>query len=44
MDHDRLCPVAEPNGSCCPWMGRCDCQCMCDFIAVVRADERSDRG
>lgn len=23
------------DGPCCPWMGECDCQCMCDFIAQI---------
>ena len=38
-DHDPVCPVSE--GSCCPWMGDCDCQCLCDWIARVREDERN---
>lgn len=33
-DHDLMCP--NYKGSCCPWMGECDCQCMCDFITVIR--------
>jgi hypothetical protein len=40
MTHDPLC--ANANGSCCEWMGdNCVCQCSCDFIEQVRADERS---
>lgn len=35
MSHDSMCPVAEAGGSCCPWMGECDCQCMCDLILTV---------
>jgi hypothetical protein len=37
--HDRLCP--NFTGPCCPWVGDCTCQCMCDFINEVRDDERS---
>lgn len=33
-EHDVMCPNHE--GSCCPWMGDCDCQCMCDFISSIR--------
>jgi hypothetical protein len=33
VKHHPLCPVATK--SCCPWMGECDCQCMCDFINKV---------
>lgn len=36
MGHDVLCE--NYNGSCCPWMGDCECQCMCDFIGEVRLD------
>lgn len=36
--HDSLCECYE--GPCCPWMGPCECQCLCDFIAKVREDER----
>lgn len=36
-NHDVMCPNAE--GSCCPWMGDCDCQCNCDLINRVREDE-----
>ena len=35
--HDPLCPNSE--GVCCPWMGECNCQCLCDFILRVRRDE-----
>lgn len=38
MTHDPLCPIN--SGPCCPWMGHCDCQCECDWIARVREDER----
>lgn len=37
MTHDPLCLNAE--GTCCPWMGECNCQCTCDWIAEVREDE-----
>lgn len=37
MTHDPLCPNAE--GDCCPWMGECDCQCLCEWIAKIRTDE-----
>jgi hypothetical protein len=37
MTHDRLCLVYE--GPCCPWMGDCECQCICDWIEEVRRDE-----
>lgn len=37
MSHDPLCEVSE--GSCCPWMGLCECQCTCEFIREIRADE-----
>jgi hypothetical protein len=37
--HDLLCPVHA--GSCCPWMGDCDCQCACDFLHKVRTNERN---
>ena len=37
--HDSLCVCSK--GSCCPWMPEpCDCQCMCDFIAEVREDQK----
>ena len=36
--HDKFCYVSK--GSCCPWMGDCDCQCMCEFINEIREDER----
>lgn len=37
--HDSLCPVSEQ--SCCEWLPyACDCQCRCDVITQVRADER----
>ena len=39
MTHDPLCQNAK--GTCCPWMGDCSCQCMCDFIDEIRADERN---
>ena len=31
-DHLPECPVAD--GPCCPWMGECECQCMCDLLRV----------
>lgn len=37
--HDPLCPVY--GGPCCPWMGDCDCQCLCDFLHQVRTHERA---
>ena len=37
MTHDPKCPVSQ--GPCCPWMGDCDCQCLCDFIAEIRQDQ-----
>lgn len=30
------------NGSCCPWMGDCTCQCMCDLIAQVEDRVRAE--
>ncbi len=41
MNHDKFCPNVDET--CCPWMGlpACDCQCLCDFIARVREDERA---
>jgi len=39
LAHDKFCPVYE--GSCCPWMGNCVCQCNCDDIAAIREDERA---
>lgn len=43
--HDPKCPQAKYDNNCgCPWMSPCeDCHCMCDLIAEVRADERSQR-
>lgn len=32
--HHPLCPNYE--GTCCPWMGDCDCQCLCDFINKIK--------
>lgn len=32
--HDPKCACFK--GSCCPWVGECDCQCMCDFIDSIR--------
>ena len=40
-NHDPLCYVAKNGGNCCPWMPECDCQCMCDYINEIRADEQS---
>lgn len=37
--HDPMCQISVRP--CCPWMGVCDCQCECDWIARVREDERS---
>ena len=34
--HDLLC--INYQGSCCPWMGDCSCQCDCEFISKVRED------
>ena len=39
--HDPRCP--NYNGSCCPWMGDCTCQCMCDWIAEIRSDYRKKK-
>lgn len=39
MTHDPLC--VNHNGSCCPWMGDCTCQCTCDTIAIIRADQHT---
>jgi len=38
MSHDPLCE--NSRGSCCPWMGECDCQCTCARIREIRDDER----
>lgn len=39
VEHDSMCQNSK--GSCCPWMpSECYCQCMCDYIAEIRADER----
>jgi len=35
IHHDRLCPVCATHSS-----PGCDCDCLCDFIADVREDER----
>jgi hypothetical protein len=35
--HDPLCNIVD--GPCCPWMGDCDCQCTCGWIAKIREDE-----
>jgi hypothetical protein len=32
--HDPKCACF--NGSCCPWIRDCECQCMCDFINSIR--------
>lgn len=37
--HDPKCVCAK--GSCCSWISDCTCQCMCDIIAEIRADERA---
>jgi len=37
-EHDPLCE--NYNGSCCPWMGGCECQCTCSWLESVRVDER----
>lgn len=37
-EHDSLCPVRD--GSCCPWMGDCVCQCLCEFINEIRKDQQ----
>jgi hypothetical protein len=37
--HDHLCNIYEET--CCPHMGECECQCNCDFIQEIRADERN---
>jgi hypothetical protein len=36
MTHDPICN--NSSGPCCEWMGECDCQCTCDWIAAVRND------
>lgn len=41
-NHDKFCPNFE--GPCCPWIVDCTCQCMCDFIRVIREDERASAG
>jgi hypothetical protein len=38
-EHDKHCTVAP--AACCPWLGACDCQCICDLIEIVRQDERA---
>jgi len=35
--HDPLCE--NYNGTCCPWMGDCECQCMCEYIDTIRQDQ-----
>lgn len=36
MTHDKFCLAP-----CCEWMQQpCDCQCICDLIQEIRADER----
>lgn len=37
--HDPMCLL--DSDTCCPWMGDCDCQCICDLISRVREDERA---
>ena len=39
-EHLGGCPCEE--GSCCPWMGDCDCQCRCDLIAAVEQRVRAE--
>lgn len=36
--HDPLC--VNVKGTCCEWMGHCECQCTCEWIEEIRADER----
>ena len=40
--HDSLCPVYK--GSCCTWLEKCSCQCMCDFITEIRSEEQNRAG
>lgn len=30
------------HGACCPWMGDCTCQCLCDFIARIEDRVRDE--
>ena len=34
------CPCED--GPCCPWMGECACQCLCDFIAQIEERVRAE--
>ncbi len=38
MSHDPFCE--NHAGTCCPWMGDCDCACTCARIREIRDDER----
>lgn len=38
--HRTGCPCED--GPCCPWMGNCDCQCMCDVIAPIEDRVRAE--
>ena len=39
-NHPPECPCTA--GSCCPWMGECTCQCICDIIQTVEARVRDE--
>lgn len=30
------------QGSCCPWVGECTCQCLCDVFALVELRVRAE--
>jgi hypothetical protein len=38
--HLADCPCAD--GPCCPWMGDCTCQCLCEFIARIEDRVRAE--
>lgn len=38
VSHDPFCENYQ--GTCCPWMSNCDCQCTCARIREIRDDER----
>ena len=35
-DHGHFPECPNAHGSCCPWMGDCTCQCLCDLIGRVQ--------
>jgi len=40
--HRHLVDCPCEHVPCCPWMGECTCQCLCDFIALIEERVRSE--